>query len=152
MGKQTEINEIANRVLKRKYELLKINYCEIGKLFHYQWIFSGCWKKRQGYAHDKKRIEYRKDPAQLATVKHTLSACNYCHGVIENNKFLTKIVFIILRGAMKDPKVKISAKTRAKINKRKPEWMRPHKCFRCKKVVAGLFCPLCGELSVKNKK
>jgi len=152
VAKQTEINIISNRILKKKYDLLGINWCEIGKLFHYKWLFSGCMKVRQGYAHDKKRIEYRKNPEQLSSVKHTIGACNFCHGIIENNSLLTKVVFIILRGAMKDPKVKVSAKTKAKLNKKKPDWMRPHKCIYCGRMVTGLLCPFCDGLSVKEDK
>lgn len=147
-GKKTEINNIVNRILKKKYDYLGIDFCEIGKFFNYEGKFAGCRKKRDGYAHDKKRRHYD-NPADMATVKQTLSACNNCHDIIEPDKKLTELLFKVLRGnKVIEPMVKTQEKTKKKLSSKKPDWYRPHKCKGCGKVVTGLFHQTCGKMSL----
>lgn len=150
MRNKTELNVIANKILKKKYDELGINHCEIGQYFNYLEVFKNCWKVRQGYAHDKDRDEFNQDPEELFTVKHTLSACNHCHAIIDRDKKLRFLLFKQLRGTMKEPKTKLLDRTRQKFKSKKADWMVDHKCLSCKAIVSSLICPKCNRLSVKT--
>lgn len=149
-GKQTEINREVNVILKKKYDIIKISHCEVGKFFDYKDPFHLCRRKRDGYAHDAKRKEFRFRQEDLATVKHTLSICNHCHQVIENDVKLTAMLFQELRGKIKEPVVRITDRVKKKFKSKKPEWMRDHVCYSCGAIVSGLICPKCKNLSIKS--
>uniref|UniRef100_A0A6H1ZEH1 HNH endonuclease n=1 Tax=viral metagenome TaxID=1070528 RepID=A0A6H1ZEH1_9ZZZZ len=76
--------------LKKIYQNKGITICELN--------FSGCWHNEYlGFAHLEKRAFYRQFPHLLGSFNHTLLACNYCHGIIENDRELTKKMFDKLR-------------------------------------------------------
>jgi len=148
VGTKTKINIAVNRILHKKYEYLGIDFCEIGRYFNYLGKYANCKKKWEGYAHDKKRREYE-NPADMATVKHTLRACNNCHDIIEPRRILTAYIFSKLRGkTVIEPEVKTQAKTKQKLSSKKPDWFRPHKCKGCGKIVTGTWHAACGNMSV----
>jgi hypothetical protein len=151
MGKITEINQLSNQILNKKYEILQIgNVCEIGRKFSNDVaIFSRCSRRFEGYAHRHKRRYYRLSPELLSNASETVKACNNCHDIIEYNPELSDLVFSILRpNSFIEPMVKITEKQKQKLTSKKPVWYFDHKCKACGKITSGIQCRNCGEVSV----
>lgn len=92
MGKITERNKNANKMLKKLYLEKGINYCEVG--------FPGCLVSSfLTFAHRHKRVAYLSCPEKLYAFDETVLACVSCHEKMEVSRELTEKVFSKLRGS-----------------------------------------------------
>lgn len=149
MGVVMEINKAANEKLKQQFFEAGIDECEVK-------IPGKCWRNNAlSFAHKHKRIWYRACPELLSSMSEVILACTPCHQVLEVNEKLTLQVFKRLRPkttTMPKPsryeEKKPTFGKKPKDRTKKADWMRPHKCIHCHRVLTGLLCS-CGELSTK---
>jgi len=135
MGKITKINVIASKKAKQTLEAHGITRCEVTGSTNFLTI-----------AHRFGRVYYRHMPELLWDINHIALLRQDIHTGIEGNDEETEKLFIKLRGKL--PMTSINTKSKVKQKKgNKPNWMKPHKCCHCHKILSGLLCS-CGKLSI----
>lgn len=91
MGKQTLINQKANKKLWQLFFDKDIRTCEVG--------LEGCQNSSfLGFCHRHKRVWYYSQPDKLWDFNEVCLACVSCHTKLESNKELTETAFAKLRG------------------------------------------------------
>lgn len=150
MGVVGDRNADAVKRLKEQYLEAGIEECEIG-------IPGKCWRNNAlGFVHKHKRIWYRACPELLYAMSETLLGCTPCHQALEFNEKLTLQFFKRLRPkqpTMSSKTTKSEAfKSRSAQSRgdrvKKADWIRPHKCKGCGKIVTGTWHAECGNVTI----
>lgn len=88
IGKRTKMNQKARKMIAKFCEEWAIVGCEVQ--------LAGCMREAHGPAHRKKKRHY-KTAEELADSQEWVASCQSCHGMLEADPELTKIVFKGLR-------------------------------------------------------